>query len=130
MVYLPWNDVAEGGSAGVAAIVTTDTDVDFSSLEWQVIHLARQDALTSLQSRGRWAWLYRLFNGERSTPELASDRLEVLRQVAVEAWYRGYALHPARIAAFLSSGFTDHHLERLLAVITAVRGAPKARSFA
>jgi hypothetical protein len=53
-----------------------------------------------------------------------------LRQIAVEAWHRSYDVHSRRISAFRSAGFTDAHLERLLATIAAMRGSPKVRSFA
>lgn len=143
MAYRPWNLLAEDGAGGAPTLarpeplqpVPTGTapsaaGVTFSPLEWQVVHLARNDGLSSLREPGRWAGLHRLIFGERADPRLADTRLEALRQAAVEAWHRGYALHPARIAAFLAAGFTKSHLEGLLAAIADRRGTPKARSFA
>jgi hypothetical protein len=134
MAYLSFSAIAEGGAAGSAPMLNiataTTTAADFSLLEWQVIHLARRDSMASLRPAGRWTRLHRLIFGDRPSPVLASERLEALRHIAVEGWHRGHALHPARIAAFHTAGFTEPHLERLLAVISAMRGAPKTRSFA
>lgn len=136
MAYLSWNPIAEGGSAGSApvqdAVVVPiiPAVADFSPLEWQVVHLARRDRMASLRPAGPWARLHRWVFGERASPVLASERLEALRHIAVEGWHRGHALHPARIAAFHAAGFTEAQLERLLATISATRGAPKSRSFA
>ena len=138
MAYLSWNIIAEGGSAGSApvrdidavAVAVAPVASDFSPLEWQVVHLARRDRLASLNPPGQWARLRRWMVGDRPSPVLASEQLEALRQVAVEGWHRGHALHPSRIAAFHAAGFTEAQLERLLATISAARGAPKSRSFA
>lgn len=139
MAYRSWTFHGEDGAGAppsIAAQVAPAIDImpvdasDFSPLEWSVVQLARKDGMGTLRAPGRWAKLHRIIFGERSDPRLADERLEALRHVAVEAWHRGYALHPARIAAFLSAGFTYAHLERLLADVTAIRGAPKTRSFA
>ncbi len=139
MAYRSWTFHSEDGAGAPLSIVTLTAPIsdiapvdasDFSPLEWSVVQLARKDGMATLRAPGRWAKLHRLIFGERSDPRLADERLEALRHVAVEAWHRGYALHPARIAAFLSAGFTYAHLERLLADVTAIRGAPKTRSFA
>lgn len=139
MAYRSWTSFAEDG-AGVSPSILFQPEAPvadavpevsaFSSLEWSVVQLARNESMGSLRAPGRWAKLHKLIFGERADPRLADERLEALRRVAVEAWHRGYALHPARIAAFLSAGFTDAHLERLLADIAAIRGTPKTRSFA
>lgn len=139
MAYRSWISFAEDG-ADAPQRTPSQMDVSaatpcaeaslFSPLEWRIVHLARNDGIRSLREPGRWARLNRLIFGERSDPRLADGRLEALRRIAVEAWHRGYALHPARIAAFLSAGFTYTQLERLLADIAATRGTPKIRSFA
>lgn len=136
MAYRPWSPLAEEGAGGASTITSpvlawnVGEDAAFSALEWQVVDLARNDGMASLREPGRWAGLHRFIFGERSDPRLADERLETLRRTAVEAWHRGYALHPARITEFLAAGFTKAHLEGLLAVITDRRGTPKARSFA
>ncbi len=138
MAYRSWSFHSEDGAGAPPSIVAQAAPVediavatsDFSPLEWSVVQLARKDGMGTLRAPGRWAKLHRLIFGERSDPRLADERLEALRHVAVDAWHRGYALHPSRIAAFLAVGFTYAHLERLLADVTAIRGVPKTRSFA
>ena len=42
------------------------------------------------------------------------------------SWYRGYAVAPAEVRAFLAAGFTTEHYDLLLARINAVRaGLPR-----
>lgn len=94
------------------------------------MQLARQDSLATLREPSRWTRLQRLIFGQKPDPRLADKRLEALRQIAVEAWHRSYDVHSRRISAFRSAGFTEAHLERLLATIAAMRGSPKVRSFA
>lgn len=131
MVYRSEGFLAEGGVGGNLRSARVETEsASFSPLEWQVVQLARQDSLATLREPGRWTRLQRLIFGQRPNPRLADRRLEALRQIAVEAWHRSYDVHPRRILAFLSAGFTDAHLERLLAAIAAMRGSPKLRSFA
>ncbi|AMK20082.1 MULTISPECIES: hypothetical protein [Sphingobium] len=131
MVYRSEAFLAEGGVGGNLRSARVETEsASFSPLEWQVVQLARQDSLATLREPGRWTRLQRLIFGQRPNPRLADRRLEALRQIAVEAWHRSYDVHPRRILAFLSAGFTDAHLERLLAAIAAMRGSPKLRSFA
>lgn len=131
MVYRSEVFLAEGGVGGNLRSARVETEsASFSPLEWQVVQLARQDSLATLREPGRWTRLQRLIFGQRPNPRLADRRLEALRQIAVEAWHRSYDVHPRRILAFLSAGFTDAHLERLLAAIAAMRGSPKLRSFA
>lgn len=131
MVYRSEGFLAEGGVGGNLRSARVETEsASFLPLEWQVVQLARQDSLATLREPGRWTRLQRLIFGQRPNPRLADRRLEALRQIAVEAWHRSYDVHPRRILAFLSAGFTDAHLERLLAAIAAMRGSPKLRSFA
>ena len=131
MVYRSEAFLAEGGVGGNLRSARVETEsASFLPLEWQVVQLARQDSLATLREPGRWTRLQRLIFGQRPNPRLADRRLEALRQIAVEAWHRSYDVHPRRILAFLSAGFTDAHLERLLAAIAATRGSPKLRSFA
>ena len=136
MVYRSDIFLAEGGVGGALHSPTLKAgaakaeDASFSPLEWQVVQLARQDSLATLRKPGRWTRLQRLIFGQKPDPRLADKRLEALRQIAVEAWHRSYDVHSRRISAFRSAGFTEAHLERLLATIAAMRGSPKVRSFA
>lgn len=131
MVYRSESFLAEGGVGGSFAVPRGKAEeASFSPLEWQVVRLARQDSLATLREPGSWARLLRLIIGRKSNPRLADERLEALRQIAVEAWHRSYDVHPRRILTFRSAGFTDAHLERLLDIIATMRGSPKLRSFA
>lgn len=92
-------------------------------LDWQVVTLARADRLSTLRAPGRWDRLKALVFGPRSSPVLASERLEALRRLSVEAWHRGYAVTPSAIADVRRVGFTSDQLELLLATISAGRSA-------
>jgi hypothetical protein len=123
MVYRSETFLAEGGVGGTfRSPAATAENISFSPLEWQVVQLARQDGLATLREPGRWTRLQRLIVGQKPDPRLADKRLE--------AWHRSYDVHSRRISAFRSAGFTEAHLERLLAAIAAMRGSPKVRSFA
>lgn len=95
----------------------------FAPLEWQVVSLARADRLSTLREPGRWDRLSALIFGPRSSPVLASERLEALRRLSVEAWHRGYAVTPSALADARRAGFTSDQLELLLATISAGRSA-------
>jgi hypothetical protein len=92
-------------------------------LEWRVVALARNDRLSTLRAPGRWDRLRALFFGPRSSPVLASERLEALRRLSVEAWHRGYAVTLSALAQARAAGFTPDQLELLLATISAGRSA-------
>jgi hypothetical protein len=59
--------------------------------------------------------------GARVSNALSDARLEALRRIAVLSWYRGYAVAPADVRAFLAAGFTTDHYDLLLARISAAR---------
>jgi hypothetical protein len=101
-----------------------ETRSGFSALEWQVVAIAQQDRLSSLEEPGRLSVaLGMIFGGQRPNPKLADARLEALRRVAVLAWHRGYALPPHEIRAFHQAGFTPDQYETLLASISQGRAA-------
>ncbi|EQB14061.1 hypothetical protein [Sphingobium lactosutens] len=120
--------------AGPAPVASTAQAVagptDFTPQEWQIVALARTDGLRSLQGPGRFVRLRRWIFGEDTNLTLASERLEALRRLAVEAWHRGYAVSLSALAAFRAAGFSTAQLELLLATISAGRHARPRRSFA
>lgn len=125
------------GPAPLAAVTATPTPADpaasatgFTAQEWQIVALARTDGLRSLNGPGRFVRLRRWFFGEETNLTLASERLEALRRLAVEAWHRGYAVSLSALAAFRAAGFSTAQLELLLATISAGRHARGRRSFA
>ena len=103
---------------------------DFTAQEWQIVALARTDGLHSLRGPGRFDRLRTWIFGEETSLVLASERLEALRRLAVEAWHKGYAVPLSALAAFRAAGFSTGQLELLLATISAGRHARTRRSFA
>lgn len=96
----------------------------FSPLEWSVIRLARGDALWTIRSFGRvrrfWNWVI-----GRANPQLASERLEALRRMAVLSWNFGFTVPGDDVAAFLSAGFTPDQYELMVSRINAGLSAPQ-----
>lgn len=125
MAYL--NFAALQGSpidAPADVAVAPRTKTGLSALEWQVVAIAQHDRLSSLEKPGRLAVaLGMIFGGQRANPELADNRLEALRRLAVLAWHKGYAVPRAAIRAFHEAGFTLEQYETLLASISRGRAA-------
>lgn len=109
-------------SACLSNTDTTET-ATLSPLEWQVVALAQSDRLSTLRRPGSWDKWSALIFGPRPSPVLASERLEALRRLSVEAWHRGYAVTPSALADAQEAGFTADQLELLLATISAGRSA-------
>ena len=101
---------------------------DFTQLEWQVVDIAQRDRLSSINRPGVIARAFRWAFGGAVKTALSDPRLEALRRIAVLSWYRGFAVAPAEVRAFLAAGFTLDQYETLLARILAVR-ATLPRSF-
>ena len=100
------------------------TQTGLSALEWQVVALAQNDRLSSLEDPGRISIaLGTIFGGRRPNPRLADPKLETLRRISVLAWHRGYTLPPSELEAFHEAGFTLDQLETLLASISRGRAA-------
>jgi hypothetical protein len=122
MAFIDFKEPVAASTIGFGEAVSA-----FEPQEWRVIELARKDRLTSLREPGRWeralAWMF----GEGVNPRLADSRLETLRQIAVQAWHRGYAVPVSSIKAFKQAGFTIDQLELLLASIGAGRMASNGR---
>ncbi|HUD91911.1 hypothetical protein [Sphingobium sp.] len=118
------------GASIAQTVVRATEPAGFSTEEWQIVSLARSDGLRSLQGPGRFARLRRWIFGEEINLTLASERLEALRRLAVEAWHKGYAVSLSGLAAFRAAGFSTAQLELLLATISAGRSARGRRSFA
>jgi hypothetical protein len=112
----------------VPAISVEAQATSFSAQEWQIVDLARTDGLRSLRGPGSFARLRKWIWGEEHSPTLASERLEALRRLAVEAWHKGYAVSLSALAAFRAAGFSTAQLELLLATISAGRTARVPRS--
>ena len=98
-------------------------DPGFTGLEWTVIDLAQNDRLSSLDGPGPIARAMRWAFGGPAKTMLSDPRLEALRRIAVLSWYRGFAVAPAEVRAFVAAGFTLDHYEMLLDRVAARRAA-------
>ena len=109
---IPANDVAKSG---------------FSPLEWSVIRLARGDELSSLREPGRLGRFVNWLMGRGGSPELANERLEALRKIAVLSWHFGFTVPGEDVADFLAAGFTPDQYELLVMSISAAIRSPAQR---
>lgn len=98
---------------------------DFSRLEWSVIRLARVDSLSTLRAPGLIRRFVNWLAGRTGRTELANERLEALRRMAVLSWHFGFTVPGDEVAAFLSAGFTPHQYELMVRSIRAAVGAPQ-----
>jgi len=125
MAYLNFAALQGSPVAAPAEIVEAPrTETGLSALEWQVVAIAQNDRLSSLEKPGKLATaLTMVFGGQRPNPALADSRLEALRRLAVHAWHKGYTVPRAAIRAFHEAGFTAEQYETLLASISRGRAA-------
>lgn len=108
-------------SAMTAPIVAAD---DFTPLEWSVIRLARVDRLWTIRPAGPLRRFWNWWSG-RGNPELANERLEALRKIAVLSWHFGFTVPGDDVTDFLSAGFSPDQYELL---VRSVRNAQRSRS--
>ena len=101
---------------------------DFTSLEWSVIRLARVDGLSTLRPAGRlrrfWKWLM----GRTGSPQLANERLEALRRMAVLSWHYGFTVPGDDVANFISAGFSPDQYELMVSSIRAALRLPQRKT--
>ena len=110
-------------------IPANDTGVpEFTSLEWSVIRLARVDRLYTLRPAGRlrrfWKWLM----GRSGSPQLANERLEALRRMAVLSWHYGFTVPGEDVANFISAGFSPDQYELMVSSIRAALRLPQRKT--
>jgi hypothetical protein len=93
----------------------------FSDLEWSVIRLAKVDHLWTIRGSGTLRRMWNALLG-RNNPQLANERLEALRQMAVLSWHYGFTVPGEDVASFLAAGFTADQYELLVnSIRSAVR---------
>ena len=63
--------------------------------------------------------------GRNGSPELANERLEALRRMAVLSWHFGFTVPGDDVANFLSAGFSPDQYELMVASIRAAIGTPQ-----
>jgi len=100
------------------------TRAEFSQLEWSIIRLAQIDGLWTIRAPGPlrrfWNWL-----AGRANPELANEKLEALRRMAVLTWHFGFTVPGDDVADFISAGFTPDQYELMVASIRAALSSPR-----
>jgi len=128
MAYLAKIEPQTAAPIALWGVPANDIDrPDFSPLEWSVIRLAKVDGLSTLRPAGRirrfWNWLM----GRTGSPELASERLEALRRMAVLSWHYGFSVPGDDVAHFLSAGFSPDQYELMVSRIRAAISAATRR---
>ena len=126
MAYLAKIEPQKAAPIALTGVPANDTGKPrFSPLEWSVIRLARVDGLSTLRAPGRlrrvWNWLM----GRNGSPEVANERLEALRRMAVLSWHFGFTVPGDDVAEFLSAGFSPDQYELMVRSIRAAASAPQ-----
>ncbi|WP_294121294.1 hypothetical protein [Sphingomonas sp.] len=98
---------------------------DFSRLEWSVIRLAKVDSLSTLREPGRLGRFINWLLNRKGNPELANERLESLRRMAVLGWHYGFTVPGEDVASFLSAGFSPDQYELMVHSIRAAVSGPQ-----
>lgn len=97
--------------------------VGFSPLEWSIVRLARMDRLWTIRPLGPLRRLWNWLTG-RGNPQLASERLEALRRMAVLSWNFGFTVPGRDVADFLAAGFTTDQYELLVSSVRRAVASP------
>ncbi|MDP9423656.1 MAG: hypothetical protein M3Q19_12645 [Pseudomonadota bacterium] len=126
MAYLAKIEPQTAAPIALMGIPANDTaKPDFSKLEWSVIRLARVDGLSTLRPPGRFRRFINWLLGRTGGPELANERLETLRRMAVLSWHYGFTVPGDDVANFLSQGFSPDQYELMVRSIRAAVSAPQ-----
>lgn len=126
MAYAVRLDPQEARVIALTAIPANDTaQPDFSRLEWSVIRLARVDGLSTLRAPDRLRRFTNWLMGRKGSPQLANERLEALRRMAVLSWHYGFTVPGDDVADFLSAGFSPDQYELMVSSIRAAVSAPQ-----
>lgn len=114
--------IESNGAQAIAlpAIVRGSVADDFTALEWSVIRLARVDRLSTIRSPGALRRLWNWWSGG-GTYELANERLEALRKIAVLSWHFGFTVPGSDVTDFLSAGFSPEQYELLVSTVRDAR---------
>ncbi len=126
MAYLAKIVPQKAEPIALAGVPANDTArPDFSALEWSVIRLARVDGLSTLRAPGRFRRFWNWLTGRNGSPELANERLEALRRMAVLSWHYGFTVPGDDVANFLSQGFSPDQYELMVRSIRAAVSGPQ-----
>jgi hypothetical protein len=108
-------DRAEAITLPVMATPQADAK-GFTPLEWSVIRLARVDRLWTARPLGPLRQFWNWWTGIGNV-ELANERLEALRKIAVLSWYLDFNVPERDVAAFLKAGFSADQYELLVSTV-------------
>ncbi len=126
MAYLAKIEPQTAAPIALAGIPANDTGKpEFSPLEWSVIRLARVDGLSTLRAPGRFRRFWNWLMARNGSPELANERLEALRRMAVLSWHFGFTVPGDDVANFLSQGFSPDQYELMVRSIRAAVSGPQ-----
>ena len=126
MAYLAKIEPQAAAPIALTGCPANDTaKAEFSRLEWSVIRLARVDGLSTLRDAGRVRRFVNWLMGRTGRPELANERLEALRRMAVLSWHFGFTVPGEDVADFLSAGFSPDQYELMVRSIRAAVSAPQ-----
>ena len=126
MAYLAKIEPQNAAPIALTGTPANDTaKPDFSPLEWSVIRLARVDGLSTLRAPGRFRRFINWLLGRNGSPELANERLEALRRMAVLSWHFGFTVPGDDVAGFLSQGFSPDQYELMVRSIRAAVSGPQ-----
>ena len=129
MAYLARIEPQTAEPIALMGVPANDTaKPDFSRLEWSVIRLARVDSLGTLREPGRWGRFVNWLMGRNGTPELANERLEALRRMAVLSWHYGFTVPGEDVASSFSAGFSPDQYELMVRSISAAISTPQGIS--
>jgi hypothetical protein len=107
-------------------VPANDTETPFfNPLEWSVIRDARTDGVSTLRPAGRFRRFFSWLMGRTGGPELANERLEALRRMAVLSWHYGFTVPGDDVASFFSAGFSPDQYELMVRSIRAAIGTPQ-----
>ena len=128
MAYLAKIEPQNAAPIALTGTPANDTaKPDFSPLEWSVIRLAQVDGLSTLRAPGLFRRFVNWLMGRKGSPELANERLEALRRMAVLSWHFGFTVPSDDVADFIAAGFTSDQYELLVTSVRAAIGAGSQR---
>ena len=126
MAYLAKIEPQDAAPIALMGTPANDTaKPDFSALEWSVIRLAKVDGLSTLRAPGLFRRVVNWLLGRNGGPELANERLEALRRMAVLSWHFGFTVPGDDVAGFLSQGFSPDQYELMVRSIRAAISGPQ-----
>ena len=126
MAYAARIETQTAGPITRQGIPANDTGAsDFTSLEWSVIRLAKVDSVSTLRPAGPARRFWRWLMGRTGSPQLANERLEALRRMAVLSWHYGFTVPGDDVADFLSAGFSPDQYELMVSSIRAALRMPQ-----